>query len=343
MSEVVSVHIDGKKYTGWESVEISESMESAAMTFNIGLVSSPVTKGIVPGLPIKIFLGSDLVLRGFIEKRTRAIDASSRSMSISGRDRLGDLIDCSIVKKSGSWSKISLLSVCEEIAKPFSVKVLKNANDARLNDKFKSVTLQDGESPFALIERLCRQRAILPLSNQNGDLVLSEPSTVVSDDAMILGVNIKELSEDIDYTNRFATYKIKGQNTGGGNPWKKTSATGINAAASDAVIKRYRPLILQAETRMTTAHAKQRAAWEATVRFGRSLSLSTTVMGWRQTSGKLWHRNTLVDLIADDFDIDGTFMISAVKYKLDSSGSSTSFTLRNRLAYTLNEKGEIEQ
>lgn len=340
--EVVAVKIDGKKYTGWESVSINKSMDSVCGSFDIGLVSSAATKGIVPGQKIAVEIDDEPIITGFIDKRSRKVEESGRSMTIAGRDRTCDLVDCSAVKSSGSWKQIGLLQVCTDICKPFGIKCFAGSG-ANLGKPFKSVTIQDGETAFALIERLCRQRSLIPLANSSGDLVLETPNSKVSDDSLTDGFNIKSINEDIDYSNRFATYTVKSQNSGGGNPWKKTTVTGIKGVAKDKVISRYRPLIIQAEGKQDNSSAKDRAAWEAVVRFGRSLNLSIDVKGWKQSSGVLWKRNTLVDVLHEEMEIDGTFMIIGVNYKLDdTNGRTTTLTLRNKLALTPNKAGEID-
>jgi prophage tail gpP-like protein len=340
--EIVAVKINGKKFTGWESVSINKSMDNVCGSFDIGLISSTTTKGILPGQKVVIEIDDEPIINGYIDKRARKIDENSKSMTISGRDRTGDLVDCSAIKSSGSWKSIGLLQLCTDVCKPFGIKCFAGSG-ADLGKPFKSVTIQDGETAFALIERLCRQRSLIPLANSSGDLVLEVPSTTPADDSLSAGFNIKTISEEIDYANRFSSYTVKAQNSGGGNPWLKSTSTGIKGAAKDAVITRYRPLIIQAETKHDNGTAKDRAAWEAVVRFGRSLNLTVDVKGWKQSSGVLWKRNTLIDILHEELEIDGTFIAIGVNYKLDdNSGKTSTLTLRNKLALTPNKAGEIE-
>lgn len=341
-NEIVAVKIDGKKYTGWESVSINKSMDAVCGSFDIGLVNNALTKGIFPGQNVVVEIDDEPIITGFIDKRVRKIDENSKTMSISGRDKTGDLVDCAAVKSSGSWKNIGLLQLCTDVCKPFGIKCFVGSG-ASIGKPFASVAIQDGESAFALIERLCRQRSLIPLANSSGDLVLETPSSIVSADSLSAGFNIKAINEEIDYSNRFSTYTVKAQNSGGGNPWTGATATGIKGTAKDTVIKRYRPLIMQSETKQDNGSAKDRASWEAVVRFGRSLNLSIDVKGWKQTSGALWKRNTLVDILHEELGIDGTFMLIGTSYKLDANtGRTTTLTLRNKLALTPNKAGEIE-
>jgi prophage tail gpP-like protein len=340
--ETIAVKINGKKFTGWESVSVLKSMDNVCGSFDIGLISSTATKGILPGQKVIIEIADEPIITGYIDKRVRKIDENSKSMTISGRDNTGDLVDCSAIKSSGSWKNITLLQLCTDVCKPFEIQCFVG-DGASIGKPFKSVTIQDGETVFALIERLCRQRSLLPLANSYGHLILETPSTTPADDSLSAGFNIKTITEEIDYTNRFSSYTVKAQNSGGGNPWTKETSTGIKGSAKDTVITRYRPLIIQAETKHDNGTAKDRATWEAVVRFGRSLNLTIDVKGWRQSSGTLWKRNTLVDVLYEDLEIDGTFIVIGVNYKLDdNSGHTTALTLRNKLALTPNKTGEIE-
>jgi len=346
MSDSLAVIVGNKKYEGWESIAVSTSMDSICSAFDVSLLNSVNVKDIYPGIPIELLVDDEVVCTGFIDKRNRKIDDSSgKTLSFSGRDKTCDLVDCSVVKKSGSWTKISLLDLCKEVCKPFDISVsVDPAVD--LGKIFKSVTVQDGESVFALIERLSRQRSVLPLSDAKGNLLLTVAQSRACDDVLSSEGNIKVIEEGIDYSNRFSDYTVKGQDSGGGNPWNKAAVTGIRGTATDNVIKnvlkRYRPLIIQAESNTDAKYAQQRASWEAVVRFGRSLSLKIDVQGWRQSSGILWQRNYLVDVFHKDLDIDATFLIDGCSYKVDDSGGHvTSLSLSHKDALMPEPDGNV--
>lgn len=342
MSEVASVIIDNKKFTGWQTVSISSSLDAASQTFDIGLINTAETRGIIPGQSCKILIDDEVLLTGYIGKRSRKISSTEKSMSITGRDKIGDLIDCSVEKKSGTWRNVTILDIASEVCKPFGISVSLGGN-ASVGEKFKKFSLQDGETAFSLIERLCRQRALLPLSTADGNLLLDVPKASYSDDTLVYGTNIKSIDESIDYDSRFSSYTVKSQADGDGNPWSATTVTGLKGTASDKVISRYRPLIMQAESKSSSKSLKDRASWEAVVRFGRSLSYSIVTHTWKQTSGSLWKRNSLVDLVCDELVLDGTFIIAGITYSLTpAEGHSTSLTLRHQDAYTPSPSGEID-
>lgn len=341
MSEVVSVIINNKKFTGWETIYISSSLDAAAQTFDIGLLNTHETHEIIPGQLCKILIDDETVLTGYIGRRGRKISTSEKSMFITGRDKIGDLIDCSIEKKSGTWRNVTILDIASEICKPFGISVSMGKH-ASPGDKFIKFSLQDGETAFSLIERLCRQRSLLPISTPEGNLLLDVPRSTYADDALVYGSNIKVIDELIDYDVRFSTYTVKSQNDGGGDSWSASTVTGLKGTSKDKALSRYRPLVMHSESKGSLASLKKRAAWEAVVRFGRSLSYTIVTPTWKQTSRALWKRNMLVDLICEDLSLDGTFIISGVTYTLTpAEGHNTTLTLRHQDAYTPNPSGEI--
>lgn len=133
------------------------------------------------------------------------------------------------------------------------------------------------------------------------------------------------LSCDCTYSHRdiFSEYIVKSQ-TSGSDFISGEDISGIEGRISDADVKRYRPLVLLAESAMDGEASQKRAIWERANRRGRVLDLSYTVYGWHTGSSKLWEPNSYVT-VEDDFTaLSGKILISSVSF---SVGSGTTTTL----------------
>ncbi len=351
MAEEAILEIDGTSFSGWEKVSIVRTMETLAATFTLEMVEGAgVTAAqVTPGKKVRLFLADtkqgdeqDLLV-GWIDARARSISGDSTSLSISGRDVCADLVDCAAVHTSSSWTKATLAQIAEDVCKPFGIYV-----DSRTDDRtpFDKVVLQSGESAFDLIERLSRQRGVLPLSNRFGDLVLTyaEETGGNSVQRLVQGVNLLELSEEWDDTGRFSKYTVKGQTGGDGSPWGSSEAVSLFGKATDAAVSRYRPTVIMAEGKITRASVSRRAAWEAQVRAGRAKSYTCRVQGWWQSPAELvsdsrpWEVNNLVDLEA--FGETQQLLITGTAFTLDNSGGRyTELTLKSPDTYRKNPDG----
>jgi prophage tail gpP-like protein len=102
--------------------------------------------------------------------------------------------------------------------------------------------------------------------------------------------------------------------------------------AKDPGILRYRPLVVDAEDGETDL--TKRALFEASTRLGRSTKITYTLQGWQHSSG-LWEVNKQVRVIDTYFGTDAWFLISAVNFKLDQSGTLTEITVIPIEAFTV--------
>lgn len=320
----VSLLIGSSKLTGWEEISVNKSMDTIAGSFNFKMVDvwegDPID--LVPNLSCSVSIDNTKVLTGYIDDVSIKAAQDDKYLTITGRDKTGDLVDCSADHKPGSWSKIGVQKLIYELVRPFGLRVYAEAD---LGENIKEFTINTGESPFDAIQRICQDRGILPLSNVDGDLVLTTSGINRSTDNLVYGENVVDAEVSYDFTNRFSLYKVKGQKTNDGDSWT-TTTTEITGEAKDEGIPRYRPKVITADGQMTNSLAARRAAWEAQVRAGRSGKLLLTLPTWKQSSGALWTVNTIVSCDIPVFRVtpDQNLLIHEIEYKQSSEGGTTS-------------------
>ena len=127
---------------------------------------------------------------------------------------------------------------------------------------------------FEAIERACRFRAVLPLSDGKGGLVLGGPSRSRTSVRLERGINILSASGTASWLARFSDYTLLGQQAGGAGGFTAEQVAHVSATARDGGIDRHRPLTIIGEQSLDETEAKARIQWEANVRSARARPVS---------------------------------------------------------------------
>ena len=188
--------------------------------------------------------------------------------------------------------------------------------------------IEEGESVFEAIDRMCRFRAVLPLSDGRGGLVLGGPSRSRASVRVERGFNILSASGTSSWLSRYSEYTLLGQQAGGLDGFTAEQVAHVRTTARDSGVNRHRPLTIIGEQSQAEGEARARIQWEANVRSARSRSARVTVQGWRETpDGDLWAPGRLVYVADDWLGIDQDMLISATSQSLSSAGTLTTLDL----------------
>jgi prophage tail gpP-like protein len=319
------LRVDGLEWKFWKNSEISVQLDAIAGTFNIS-AADPWKEGarmlpLAAGMECEVLIGPEYrVLTGYIDKVSPSLSATDHGIAVSGRSKSADLVDCSAVHKPGQWINQDALQLATILAAPFGVSVRSRADVGAPIASFK---LEQGETAFEALDRVLKQRELLGMSFGDGGILLAKVGDKSSPAPLEQGKNVLSASADFDLTDRFSDYLLQAQQPGNDKEWGKAAAE-VHAERKDPAIKRYRPLIVRAESRQDSAGAAQRAAWECTVRAARSVSVTVTVQGFRAApGGELWEENRLTDVKIPYLDIDQSLVTYKVTYKRDAQGGST--------------------
>lgn len=323
LTENVELAIGGTRFGGWTGVSVVLALDAISGAFRLSLSTKDDAAGasiaIAPDDRCQLKIGGETVIDGWVDAVSPAIGAQEHGIEVDGRDRTGDLADCSAIHKPGSWTRARLEQISADLVKPFGLKVTVDASTGAPIAKF---ALQQGETVQAAIERLLRFRGLIAIPSPTGDLVITTPTKAAPVAVLELGVNIKDARGRFDHRERYSDYIVKGQAQGDDDRNGKTVSQ-IRGEAKDAGVRRYRPLLLVAEDQSDGASAQTRAKYEAGVRAGRSKGVEIVVAGWRVApGGQLWRPNLRVRVkcAAAGF-ADDVLLITAVTLTKDEGGS----------------------
>ncbi len=336
--DLLALEVEGNLFTGWSSVVVTRAIDAISGSFSVTVNPTPrVAWPIRPGNEVKVRVGEEVLLTGYVDAfEGTSTKSGGRAVTVSGRDRTADLVDCSAVNDPNQWTNRRLHDIVKDLAAPFGIG-LRNLIGGQ--DRFPLFKVNPGESPWTAIDRAARLRATLVYSDGNGDVILARPGGDSADADLVEGPGGNVLSSSVSLQNnqRFAEYRIVGSQRGNDDGWGAVAA-GVEGRATDPAILRFRPIVIVAEGQVDVVAARARAEWEAITRAARGENLEIVLQGWRETparDARLWAVNRLVFVVLPSWQIKGTMLIRAVRFsRTREAGALTTLSLVRKDAYT---------
>jgi len=323
----VTLWLDGRGWAGWTQVSIERGIDTVSGGFVVSFTDRLRTGDraweVSPGMPCKITLADETLVTGHIDVVSRAVDGETVSISLRGRDKAADLVDCSAMNTPGMWRGQKLEAIACEIAAPFGIGITVSSDTGK---PFARFALQQGETAWAAIERMASYRGLIAWSTGDGTIRIGNPDSGEVAGQIIGGVNVVSAESDEDHSERFSSYTVKGQSSGNDNRHGRAVAH-VKAAAQDAGIARYRPLLILAEEQSDTASLRKRAAWEAQTRAARGQQRRVTVPGWfagNNIASPAWRPGARAYVSIPWCKVNGTLLIERVRLVRDAEGGTTS-------------------
>lgn len=326
--EIVSLTVGGKIIEGWDSVRVTRGIERFPSDFDLGLMDyfpgSDQKQLVNEGMPCQVKLGSDLVVTGYVDDWSPAISRSRHEVRASGRSKCADLVDCSAEWPNNVINNSNALEIASRLASHYNIQVSTDVDDLVKVPQF---SLNWGESPQEILDRVSRWSALLYYDQPDGNLFLTRVGTTRATSGIAEGVNIEQAYYRRSMADRFSDYvgvSMSISPIAGFSPdTAYDSVTLATARDPEAASMRYRKRIIIVESTLMASQQAQRAIdWEMNRRYGRSRQLTVTIDSWRDKSGKLWEPNTLIPVNIPSLQLPDTEMLIAeVTYIRDSDGT----------------------
>lgn len=334
VNDAVSVILTEKGiiYDAWTDVRISKSLNQLCASFSISLIDkwkeNKLPWFLKPGVKVVIKIGSDPAINGFIDRLDVDISNEDRRVEITGRDQTGDLVDSSAPTEPAEFKNLTILTLAQKFCSPFGIIAF---TDTNILPAFTKFTVKQGETIFELLQRAANLRGLLLLSNEFGNLLITNRSLTSASVAftpLVQGQNIISASASFDNTERFKTYTVKGQSEGNDFIFG-LNVTSPQGVSTDSAINRPRGKTIIADGSVDFAGAQKRANWENTTRAAKSSEITVKVQGWRQfANGPLWKINQLVNVDIGYVGVKrNQLLISGIEFN-KSIGAGTTTTLK---------------
>ena len=335
MTEAV-LTVGGRRLSGWTQVRVTASIEQLAPAFRLSMSErSPgetAPRQVNPGDAATVALDGETVLVGHVDTASPFYDATGHAIAVAGRDAVADLSECSAASTPGEWRDATLTDIATALCAPFGIRV---STSGPAGEPFRRFRIEEGESVFEALERACRMRALLAMSDGAGGVVLGLPARGRAAVRLERGRNILVARGDASWRGRFSEYSILGQQPGDDFITPEASAH-VVATARDPGVTRHRPLTVIAEQGLTEAEAIGRIRWERDVRAARARRVTVTVRGWRERGddGALWRPGRLADVVDDWLGLNRTLLVATTTWRRGPEGTLTDLTLYPEQAFS---------
>jgi len=324
---MLSLEIDGINYQGWTSVQITRSLEDITGSFELTFTDQFRNDDLSPiqaGDSCRIYRDGELQKTGFVDAISPSFNKDEVTLVVSGRDN-PDIADCSVNHPTGEWKNLKFEGVVAAIIAPFGRAIDLRVVDT--GDPIKSVNYDQGTKAYELIRKYGEKKQLLLYSGLDAKIIIDVAGIELADIALIEGDNILEASGNIDYSEIFSVYTVKGDRPS--TPQDKTEEeTQSKADFEDKTLGRNRPLIIMSDGQTTNGTAEQVAKWEATTRLAKSETYSIKVQGWHNVINKLVTVNSPTLKL-----VNAQKLISAVTLVQNQDGEHTIFTLVPKNAF----------
>ena len=340
--DVVSLTVGGKKIEGWDSVRVTRAIERFPSDFDLGLMDyfpgSQDEQLVREGESCEIRIGDDLVVTGYVDDWEPSINRSRHEVRATGRGKCQDLVDCSAEWPNNVINGGDALDIATRLASYYDISVTSDVSDLIAVPQF---TLNWGESPQEIIERISRWSALLYFDQPDGSLLLTRVGTRKAASGVAQGENIEQAYFRTSMAERFSDYvgvSMSLSPISGFSPETAyDSVTLATARDPEAAKMRYRKRIVIVEsTLMASQQAQQCIDWEMNRRYGRSRQLDVTIDSWRDKSGKLWEPNTLIPVNIPVLKVTDTEMLlSEVTFIRDMDGTHARLSLMPPEAFSV--------
>jgi prophage tail gpP-like protein len=351
-SDVV-LTVAGKAYEGWKTVRVTRSIESIAGSFELsvsdswpGSTTGSLTLGIAEEAECQLEMAGQRVITGYVDKRSLSIDGTSRSITVSGRDKAGMLVDCSANPGTWLFRKTDLKATVEKICKPLGIAVTVAPDLPLKLPPREKLGITPGDTAWSAIEKITKMLGCLAISDGQGGILLIRTGTILASTALVQGQNILKASAEYDASIKYFAYQVLSANAStmpkkddreAAKSAAKTIAIARRAkgeAFDDNVTRTQRILIINPDDGANKKYAEARAQWEANVRAAKSDKVTVTVVGWTMDDGTLWPINVLVPVTCPKIGISGQMLITQAKYTMDEGGRKTELSLKRPDSFT---------
>jgi prophage tail gpP-like protein len=187
---------------------------------------------------------------------------------------------------------VDLLGIAKKLATPYGISVSADGDVGAVIPQF---NLMYGESPYEVIERICRYRGKIAYERPDGSLLIANSGSSKMASGIAEGKNVIAASAEYSMAQRFSNYRgfalpseLYNDSTGG-------SFALAGKPAVDAGVNRHRQRDIVVESISGYQDVVQkRISWEASWRQGQGFVVRATVDSWRDAEGELWKPNAII-------------------------------------------------
>lgn len=293
------------------------------------------------GKSIEVTLGGETILTGVIDDINEPIGKGQHSISLSGRDLAGQLLDCSAPVFEGR--EMSLSQILRQFLTPYQIKHDIEAPTTAIRQK---VTVDVGETVWDAISKAAAANGLWQWFTPEGVLKVGEPNPKTAIVAHLIlrrdgvGNNLESLTRQRSLNDRYSSITVMSQ-SGQVQPTfyqdvaetpaneSENGQPNIKATLTDSGLGIHRPKIVMSGDCENVDAARAKAKKMMIDGQLNGHNLTAVVKGHYSETGVRWQPRQRVTLLSEPHGIDGVFFIMGRKFKLGrTSGKTTELRLK---------------
>lgn len=217
----IRLEIGGYSISTWDNISIDSQIDTPAENWSFTLFQKdgePLPKEIAGAKEIKIFYNNELILTSIADRVSEAVSRDGYGLQISGRDLVGQMIDCSVAIFNGRQETLEELLNKYVLDGDFKsiIHDVRIQNNAWLKNK---ISVEPSESLWDSIAKAAQVTGQHVWLEPNGTLVVGDPFANPYQVKTPLRLmkpldnsnNILDLQYDNDVSSVFSEIKILSQ------------------------------------------------------------------------------------------------------------------------------------
>lgn len=354
----IEVSVNGKRYSGWTSCDVSKSIENLCGTFSLSTQNSWADDNEIPRIKagdlVAISLPTDEknvsypIMFGYVDVEVPGFNNNGTFLNISGRDITCDLADCCLedvseLKDLGPVDLIRKLATEGELDK-FNISVVSNLKKGY--ESYKQNEISKDSKISDIIRKVSSHYGFLVYTNEFGELVLEDASVIGESVPTIEeGLNVISASRRYDLSQDYSKIKVLSQDIDKPKDKNEDKNEDGNKDGEfvDKKFPRYRPLNIVHTDGTSGITPTERASWIKKTIQAKATEITVEMQGWKDHKGVPYRLNNQVacDLPSLGISVVDEFMIKEISFMMsESGGERTKMTLVHANAY--NENGQLD-
>lgn len=291
--------IGGYEIAGWDDASFDSAIDIPADSFTVSLFN-PVYNNLPPsvaaGQLFQAYYGKEMVMTGVVDRISEAVSRQGRGLQLSGRDLVGQLIDCSVPIFSGR--QVTLEVLLNQYVKSGDLGTLFKKVELQNNTWLKNnISVEPSESLWDAIVKAAQVTGQHVWLKADGTLVIGDPFKDAEQLQTVLSLmfdgdenNMLETQYDEDVSGVFSEIKILSQGA---------DAQSILSEGKNKTPYQYNRLKIlslgDVEKKSEADTALKKIQKDNNLE---AYSLSTYVTGWL-VDGKVWRTGCYINLQSD--------------------------------------------
>ena len=318
-----------RELSGWTSLDLKLSKNATTNSASIGVFlgympDGPILDEVVRGQEVLVYVGSNLVFTGSIDRRKDEGDVSlevgddSYSVTLDCRGKAKALVDESYQGATTVLDTTDRQEI-ERLVSSLGLQLVWDAAETALS----RVRYRNGAAVFKEIDRLAENSALYFYEDELGRVVVTDNATAADlGDNIVLGENVLSFNASQLGDKERAAIKVKGVENVKGS-WGRAAVVGRQALLQDDASKNKAAVTVNVFGNADDTTLQRRAAYEGNKQASLTKNITVNVFGVCQTDNEAWRVGGKHFVSLPPAGVSGVFEITDVAYTVQSDAKLT--------------------